>query len=238
VLVGCGRIGFDAQAAADSSTSSSLVGCWSFDEGIGTSASDCSGNGNSGTLSGATAWTAGKMSDAVSFTGSAADLVTVGAPNVLDFDTGSFSYGLWVKLEVGGSAVYETPMWKGGSSSFYAGYSLIFEGSTLQWDASLSDGVTQIGLHAPVHDYHDGMWHHLFTVIDRSTETESLYLDGARVAGPSSIATLGSLANTNALEFDGDGDPIAGGAIDEARIYNRALSATEVAALFTSPGSR
>ena len=74
-------------------------------------------------------------------------------------------------------------------------------------------------------------------VIDRSAETETLYIDGVPMAGPSSIAGLGSVSSTNALWFDRDFDPLVG-ALDEARIYGRALSDTEVAGLFASPGSR
>jgi|GEM_PF-2586244 uncharacterized protein (TIGR02145 family) len=45
-----------------------LVGYWSFDEGAGTNAGDMSGNGKTGTVSGAS-WTTGKRGQALSFDG-------------------------------------------------------------------------------------------------------------------------------------------------------------------------
>ncbi len=45
-----------------------LVGWWRFDEGSGTIAGDSSGNGNNGTIYGAT-WVAGKYGQALSFDG-------------------------------------------------------------------------------------------------------------------------------------------------------------------------
>jgi len=49
-----------------------LVGYWKFDDGTGMQATDFSGNGNRGTLSGSTlpTWTSGKKGEALSFDGS------------------------------------------------------------------------------------------------------------------------------------------------------------------------
>ena len=52
-----------------------LVGWWRFDEGTGTTAGDSSGNGNIGTISGAS-WVDGKFGKALSFDGTN-DYVTV-----------------------------------------------------------------------------------------------------------------------------------------------------------------
>src|SRR5450830_343970 len=48
-----------------------LVGYWSFNEGTSTKATDFSGHGNNGTLSGSTlpTWVAGKLGGALSFDG-------------------------------------------------------------------------------------------------------------------------------------------------------------------------
>src|SRR5262245_9330812 len=46
-----------------------LVGYWNFDEGIGLTAIDLSGNNNTGVLSNGPLWTDGKFNGAVSFDG-------------------------------------------------------------------------------------------------------------------------------------------------------------------------
>ena len=53
-----------------------LVGGWGFDEASGPAATDASGRGNTGTISGATRTTAGKFGSALTFDG-VNDLVTV-----------------------------------------------------------------------------------------------------------------------------------------------------------------
>ena len=73
-----------------------LVGAWHFDEGEGTTAYDSSGNGNHGTIYGATWTTDGKFGKALSFDGTD-DYVDCGRDNSLDM-TGPFAIEAWVKL--------------------------------------------------------------------------------------------------------------------------------------------
>jgi hypothetical protein len=53
----------------DSYLSDGLVGYWKMDEGSGTSTSDSSGTGNTGTLTNGPAWTSGKFAQAVQLSG-------------------------------------------------------------------------------------------------------------------------------------------------------------------------
>lgn len=63
-----------------------LVAAYSFDEGMGNMVTDASGNGNDGTISGAT-WTTGHFGGALSFDG-LSNLVTVNDSNSLDLTSG------------------------------------------------------------------------------------------------------------------------------------------------------
>jgi YVTN family beta-propeller protein len=84
--------------------------------------------------------------------------------------------------------------------------------------------------------YAPGVWHHVVGVTDDIAKTLTLYVDGQQVAqGP----YTGTLMNPAGPSFHiGNSNP--GGAwdfrmkgnVDDARIYNRALSATEVATLY------
>ena len=68
-------------------TPNGLVAAFSFNEGMGATATDDSGNGNTGTLStygsGNPTWTTGKIGSALNFD-AADDVVTVGSPASLD----------------------------------------------------------------------------------------------------------------------------------------------------------
>jgi hypothetical protein len=73
-------------------------------------------------------------------------------------------------------------------------------------------------------------WH--FVVLERASGVVSAYLDGVKEATTYSMAGT-SLANGIVLwtGYDGAGDWYAG-RIDDVRIYNRALSAGEIAQMY------
>ena len=89
VLAAAGTMtGATRAATRSASGSSGLVAAYSFDAGSGSSAADASGNGNTGTLSGASWTTAGKYGGALSFNGSSnyvtvADNATVSVGRVI-----------------------------------------------------------------------------------------------------------------------------------------------------------
>ncbi len=75
-------------------------------------------------------------------------------------------------------------------------------------------------------------WHHLAAVVDASTMTVSLYVDGVLAQGNVSTTILPKDLGKTTQNWLGrsqfTADPFLNGAIDEFRIYNRALSAGEV----------
>src|SRR5258707_1256221 len=74
-----------------------LVGYWKFDEGSGTTASDASGDGYTGTLQSGAGWATGQIgSHALSLNGSNTSYVDI--PNTVVDTTQSFSVAAWVKL--------------------------------------------------------------------------------------------------------------------------------------------
>src|SRR6185295_6110586 len=68
-------------------TPAGLVAAYAFDEGIGNTVNDASGNLNTGTVTNATWTTAGQHGKALSFNGTNA-LVTIADSNSLDLTTG------------------------------------------------------------------------------------------------------------------------------------------------------
>jgi len=84
-----------------------------------------------------------------------------------------------------------------------------------------------------------GSWYHVAGVYDASAHTLKLYLNGADNSGTLSGGPVtGSIKNStaNALIGARSGGSTEGfnGTLDEVRIYNRALTAAEISALYNS----
>ncbi len=82
-----------------------------------------------------------------------------------------------------------------------------------------------------------GVWKHV--AITRNGNTGTLYIDGVQVGQNTSMtlspSSLGSTANNWIGRSQYSGDSYLDGQIDQFRIYNRALSAAEILALFQTP---
>ena len=82
-----------------------------------------------------------------------------------------------------------------------------------------------------------GTWKHV--VVTRSGNTATLYVDGVQVTQNTNMtlnpSNLGNTTNNWIGRSQYSGDAFLDGQIDEFRIYNRALSAAEVLALFQNP---
>lgn len=117
------------------------------------------------------------MGNALSFDGMD-DKVTIGDPTsgVLDFGTGSFSYGMWIYPTR--YADWEAPFSKGGSSVAIVGYS-IFQNSSGSLYTALSDGSTSKVTYFYTSSTPLNQWTHIFAVIDRSAQKMKVYANGA-----------------------------------------------------------
>lgn len=204
----------------DTSTCSSPVGEWNFEEKKGTTTNDTSGNGNTGTISGAT-WTQGKYGAALNFNGLDPDSVSLGNPAVLNFGSNSFTYSLWVYVpkSVG---PYDMAWYKGGSSAGDPGYDM--ELGTGAWAADIADGAgtKQISLGNETLN----QWVQLTVVIDRANHQFISYSNGAKIdwtdiTGFGSTSGTGALISRPAYPFNGK--------VDQVRVYNYARTPAQVA---------
>jgi hypothetical protein len=207
--------------------SSNLVAAWGFDETSGTTAADASGRNNVGTLSGPAWTTAGKFGGALSFDG-INDWVTVADADVLDLTT-AMTIEAWVRPSALGS-LWRTVMLKEQPKSLiYALYAGDNRGrpvadvfTNVDRDVGGSTASTP------------NTWTHLAATYDGANLR--LYVNGVQNA---SRAVTGAIrVSTGALRFGGNSswnDEWFAGQIDEARIYNRALSAAEIQADMTRP---
>jgi hypothetical protein len=215
-----------AVGLAVAAPSTGLVGAWGFDETSGTTAVDSSGKGNAGTLTGATRTAAGKFGRALSFTADG-NWVTVADSASLDL-TNALTVEGWANPTAGGDAwrtlaVKETPsglawaLYPFGDAGFPSGHA--FTSSEL-W----ARGTSKL----PVNT-----WSHVAVTYDGSVIR--LYVNGVQVATRTQSGAL--ITSTRPLRFGGNG--VWGewfrGALDEIRVYNRALSGAEIQTDMATP---
>ena len=197
-----------------------LVAGYSFEEGAGTTTSDASGQSNTGTLNAGVTWsTAGKYGKAASFNGTSG-MVTVADKASLDL-TGAMTLSAWVNPSANGN--WRTVMLKEAGTALV--YGLYSSDTASLPNVYIRTGATDksaVGPSAlPVNT-----WSHLAATYDGSNMR--LYLNGTLVK---TVAATGAMtASTGELRIGGNsiwGEYFAG-LIDEAHVYNRALSAAEV----------
>ena len=197
-------------------STSGLVAAYSFDEGAGSVLTDASGNGHDGTISGAT-WAGGHDGGALSFNGSSAS-VDLGALGT--FYQSGFTLEAWLQKATTKKDVGVLGTWtpSGGPmiwiDHIVGDYQLTLGASGLQY--YLDSG----------HPANLGQWQHVAATFDGSTAR--FYIDGTEVASRSVTYSVGT---SNAWRIGAYGSPAGNffdGLIDNVRIYNRALGASEI----------
>jgi Concanavalin A-like lectin/glucanases superfamily/Bacterial Ig-like domain/Bacterial Ig domain len=206
-----------------------LVAAYGFEEPSGALVADGSGNGNAGTSIGATRTTAGRFGAGLTFDG-VDDRVDL--PGLGTFYKSGFTYEAWVRKQsalVGDVAVVGS--WVGGVLN--GGPMLWVNGGRL-WALTLATGganyLTTNRTPAA------GQWQHVAATFDGATAR--FYIDGVQVASRPFAANAGD-SNTWRIGAYGPGPQgFFDGAIDEVRIYRRALSQTEIEGDMSSPVPR
>lgn len=224
-----------AMTAPAASANTGLVGEWSLNEGTGNVAADSSGFGDDGTLSGAVNWTSGPGGTALSFDG-ATGQVRVPDASQLEPST-AVSVAAWV-ARVGSPGDYKYILAKGGHGCIAASYGL-YSGPNggLEFYVSRAHGTTFARSPDAGSGVWDGRWHLAVGTFDGTTIR--LYVDGAEVGTgtqyPGPIEYV--LSDANDL-FIGAYPSCPGkdfnGTISDVRVWNRALTPSDVAALTTS----
>ena len=197
-----------------------LVAAYNFNEAAGTTLTDRSGRGHTGTLSGAAWSTQGRFGGALSFDG-VNDWVTVADTAALDLTT-----GLTLEAWVNPSAVtnWRTVIMKERTGGL--AYSLYGANGASRASGWINAGG-EIGVDAtsalPLNT-----WTHLAVTYDGATMR--MFVNGVQVA---TRARTGAIpASAQALRIGGNSvwSEFFQGRIDEVRIYNRALTAAEIVA--------
>jgi len=187
-----------------------LIAAYSFDEGTGITLADSSGNGWNGTLANGPGWVAGTFGNALSLDG-VNDYVSIGD---VDIPGNAFTLSIWVKHDAPQSG------WGSIAMKLYT-YGIEAEGNTLYF--GIGDGSSWSGTRSLPLD--TGVWQHVAAVFNGSNM--SLWKNGVQV-GSTVPATL---ANTNTpFRFGAwtSSSEFFKGQIDNARLYDRALTSAEI----------
>lgn len=234
------RRALSASEIADLYNLNGLVGQWKFDEGNGTALADASGYTSAGTSTDAD-WVDGKFGKGLRFNGRSSYAV-MSRPGALNTGDRSFSVAAWFKSNSTGT--HQRILSKGnwGSTS---GYFLWYEGGALTFSLGGAGTNASTALVGTPGGFGDGNWHHVAAVVDRSAQTIQIYVDGTAQTLTSGTGYCGT-ASGNTLNIAGctslngsSSDPFTlsghlgvyelfNGALDDVRVYSRALSQTDI----------
>ncbi len=222
-----------AQKLKLGASNNGLIGYWSFNDATSTIATDFSGNGNHGTLANIAApatatsgWGNGKLGSGLNFDG-VDDYVETPFVN----PSGNLTISAWMKLNTitaSPNAVVALSTNPQGSSAYspYIGFNSAGQPIATGFSGSIRTATAPTGVEL-------GTWH-LITGVFRNSSAIDLYVDGVF----SATVSTGALYVSNTymvLSFVKNLDTsYFNGAVDDVRIYNRALSATEIATLYGS----
>ncbi len=206
---------------------SSLIGYWNFNEGSGTIAHDASGNGNNGTITGAT-FVNGKYGTALSFNGTV-NYVNLG--QYPEFAMQAATFAVWV------NPILENSTYRDFIAQGYDFNLGIGTDNRIYFSAIDSNGHQTYVANPSVTT--NNTWIHVVAVVRAGGLgwTSQLWINGAKVDERTYSNFNGirpPTGNTYISTRDSVDSP-AKGIIDEVRIYNRTLSASEVSALYVQP---
>ncbi len=218
--------------------SSGLVGWWTFDgkdiNWATNRATDKSGNGNTGTItnmSTTTSGVAGKVGQGLRFDGSD-DYVNMGDKFNYSNATDSYSFSVWIKTTISGRRGI---LARGRSGAVHIPYSLhIASDNTVEVFAWNQDGnIAEFQLFSAT-QINDNRWHQI-SFVHNGASDRRLYVDGSLEDSETNTLST-SLTGSDAFEIgrynNMSNDTYFSGSIDDVRIYNRALSATEITQLY------
>ncbi len=213
-------------------TAGPTIAYLTFDEGQGTTAADSSGNGWSAALINSPTWVNGSnavVDGALKLTSTSAQYASL--PSGLVSGLSDFSIAFWANLNslstwarvfdfstgTTQNSMYFTPKTAGGVVRF--GLRVNGNGKNLEAPSTVQ--------------FTPGVWTHV--VVTLSGNTATMYVNGSVVATSTTMTNRPSslgVTTQNWIGRSSSGDPYLDGTIDDFRLFNAALGASQVSELF------
>jgi hypothetical protein len=196
-------------------------------------ANDSSGNGKNATAQGGATYITGKIGQAINIAGGS-QYVSVPA-NIMS-GLQNFSIATWVNVTSNGTwaRVFDF----GSSTNSYMFLAPQSGSGAIRFAITTNGNGSEQQING-TSALSTGTWHHVAVTLSGTTGT--LYVDGAQVGQNTSMtlnpASLGATSADYIGKSQFSADPNLNGAVDDFRIYNRALSASEVQALWNTSSS-
>jgi hypothetical protein len=203
-----------------------LVGAWPFYEGSGLTVSDLSGKRNNGTFTNGPTWVGGLHGSAVKLTAASSQYIDCGNNPSLQI-TGAITISVWINYTTLISSQIVAKDNDTGGRAYAFDYDLI--GGNLRFYVNGGSSLVQFGITPTV-----GQWYHL-TASFIPSGAMALYVNGLVVAtataGDASIPSATTNCRIGARAYTGF-QGYNNAAFGSVQIWNRALSAGEVAQLY------
>lgn len=226
----------------ESSLQSGLVGYWPFDgkdTNLGSNTAevlDRSGQGNNGNwMNHASTTASGVMGQAILLDGTN-DFVDFGLPASLNLTGTAVTLAAWVNTKsLAGSAIQRIISMPYIETDGSEKYALLINNSTDLVEFTLSLDTIGDSITAAYSSKYVNEWHHIAGVYEN--DVMRIYIDGVLVAGPTNhVYSTPNITSATGNFLIGRYGPTFGqyfnGAIDDARVYNRALSQAEITQLY------
>ena len=205
---------------------------WKLDATTGTTAADSAGTNDGIYINNPTPVNA-VVDDGLFFDG-VNDFVEVADNDALDFGIGDFSLSIWIKTTdvTGTDVILDKRVEQSGAVQGYVLYNF---GGNLGFQLADGDGFTNYISDVSIAD---GDWHFVTVTVDRdSTNGGKWYVDGELVDSFNPTGRQGSLSNSNSLTLgrrsDSSSPGYFNGSLDEVKLFDSALSSTEVQNIYS-----
>jgi PKD repeat protein len=211
------------------------VAYWKLDETSGVSAADSSGNGNTATLVSGPAWTSGKIGGALKFNGATQYVSVPDSPSLRL--SAAMTVATWVKVD-GNNTDWVRLIGKGDPNNRNYGLWRHPNGDILFqiYNSGATQGAnfwSNAGPGSACNIAAESGWRHVAATYDGNTCL--IYIDGVQVYSGTQAIVPATNAAPATLGYAGYA-ALLNGALDDVQIFNRALSATDVAAMVFQGG--
>jgi YVTN family beta-propeller protein len=149
-----------------------------------------------------------------------------------------FTIAMWARITNSATNIQVLAVNSGGgfSANGFRFFVNTFQTANRRILVETGNGTSGVALTSQTNTFDLDQWNHVAFVADRALGTGKIYYRGAQVASGTIRTDFATNASLAIGAFSGGSFPLKGG-VDDVRVYNRALTAGEIAALAVDPNT-